>query len=710
MIYDAKEVNRRLAQEIARFCFEFLSSGRREGRQWKVCDVSNSPQPGKGNDSLVIDLEGGKQGVWCDFGNNNQTGSPLDLWMAVRGCDFKTALRQAKDWLGLKETGDAPGEFHRATARPTETPASEPKAIREDWAPIKEGSRAWKYLTEVRGIAGAVLKKYRVGEGDFWFGEVNASVPGIAFPAYDASGKRLLMVKYLALDRPAGKKMTRSNKDAVYHLIGMHACNPSKGKLVLCEGEIDMLTAATAGYEAVSVPFGAKGNSPDGRTNRGNAWIEVDWDWLQLWNDILLAYDNDEQGHEAVAAVKTRLGVDRCLFLDWREVDGKDLNEVHTRSEDEHLEQGSDVKKLLERARAEDPEAFKRTRDYEADIWEEFYPSSGQEPGYAPPWAMPFRFRPNQVTVWTGYSKHGKTICLSYVLVYLGSLGARACIYSGEVKARKTLKNAMRQVMGRAKPQKPTADGQGFEPDRELFERAIAWMDNVFFIYDRLGSVKLDDVLAVFGYAARRYGVTQFAIDSLMKLDDVHEDDNDSQKIVMNKLTDFAARFPGAHVHLVAHSKKPGEKRPETRYWPQKHDVLGSVHITNLPHNVVCVYRNVNKEMQLELPTTTEEEREAIAKQYDALFIVQAQREGEGDLPIRQLWFDVGASWQYFERDGENPRVFCDGGQFLPGAGANLARAALAAPPPKVHGPASAQAVLGGLDEAAKKTPRTFQH
>ena len=123
----------------------------------------------------------------------------------------------------------------------------------------------------------------------------------------------------------------------------------------------------------------------------------------------------------------------------------------------------------------------------------------------------------------------------------------------------------------------------------------------------------------------------------------------------MNALCDFSLNYD-VHVHLVAHSKKPDQKRPENKYWPNKHQVRGSVYVTNMAHNVVCVYRSKGKEETLAMNKVTGEERAKVEQEPDAMFIVQANRE-TGDEPMKRLWFDK-TCWQYLEHQGQTPKYY----------------------------------------------------
>lgn len=677
----AKEVAQELARSAENFCRKYLASGEKRGDRWYVGDPLGQAASNKG--SCVVELGGSKAGVWLD-GANGEGGDLLKILQLQMNNDTKAAYKEALQFLGRwREPGDQTtvnrsgqsGLSDRRTARSTlsagnsssqkkeQPPRDEGIAPKVDWKPIAEGSLQWKYLVEERCVNPEVLKEYRIGMGSYFFPERSETDDAIVFPAYSADGNRVLMVKYLALTRKNGKqKVVQCNKGAIHHLIGMDAAsrrlsrvdgdskNVNKG-IVICEGEIDMLSAASEGFASVSVPFGAKADKDEGqRVNRGNKWIENDWDWLESQDEYVLALDADTPGRDATETLLRRLpdGAERCRVVKWNH-ENDDVNEVMLRDPLEMI-------RCIDAAAPVDPEALKRASQYRDKIWEKFFPSGGMELGDPVPWAVgfPFRFRPGEVTVWTGYSKHGKTVMQTYQMVFLASLGRRCCIASLELSAHETLGNAMRMATGRSKP----IDING-DPDIELFDKAIRWLDEAFFIYDKVGTVSLDDVLRVFGYCARRYGVSHFVIDSLMKLD-VREDDNDRQKEVLNLITAFAARYD-VHVHLVAHSKKPSEKKPEHKSWPKKHDVLGSVHITNIAHNTVVVYRNKQKEMNLQLAIASRKPQadiDEIEKMEDALFIVDAQRGGEGDLPIRRLWFDHGGSWQYMEKADDLPVLY----------------------------------------------------
>ena len=220
----------------------------------------------------------------------------------------------------------------------------------------------------------------------------------------------------------------------------------------------------------------------------------------------------------------------------------------------------------------------------------------------------------------------------------------------------------MRQAIGKGKPF-----------DREEFDKAMDWLDQWVWVYDFVGSAESRKVFQCWEYAARKYGIHHFVLDSLMRLQDVPGSDFDAQKGLMNRLNDFAKRHR-VHVHLVAHSRKPDARHPKEKHWPGELDISGSSDIPNGAWNVICMWRNEDKQnnseiiwQELRRRGLSTDERETlqaslakIAQKNDAMFIVQKQRTA-GEFPLhRQLWFDHGSngSWQFSAEPGRPARVY----------------------------------------------------
>ena len=84
----------RHAEEVARHLFP---RGKRIGNNWCVGSIKGEP-----GQSFKICVAGEKVGLWGDFdGTQKHQRSLIDLWMEKHGVDFKTALQQCGNWLGV---------------------------------------------------------------------------------------------------------------------------------------------------------------------------------------------------------------------------------------------------------------------------------------------------------------------------------------------------------------------------------------------------------------------------------------------------------------------------------------------------------------------------------------------------------------------------------------------------------------------------------
>lgn len=224
------------------------------------------------------------------------------------------------------------------------------------------------------------------------------------------------------------------------------------------------------------------------------------------------------------------------------------------------------------------------------------------------------RFRPGEVTLWSGFNGSGKSLVLGQVCLGLVAQKQVVCIASMEMKPATTLARICRQAYGDA------------VPDVEFIREFHSITNRRLWLYDQQGSVKVDKMLAVVRYCADQIKVGHVVIDSLMKCG-LPEDDYNAQKAFIDGLT-VAARDYGVHIHLVAHSRKGRDEFAP----PGKMDVKGTGAITDQVDNVITVWRNKAKERDLE------DGKHDRSREPDALLICDKQRNGEWEGKV-QLWF-----------------------------------------------------------------------
>jgi len=95
--HDKDDLRARLLDQLETVLMYLFPHGKRQGSRFVVGNVQ-----GDAGDSLVIELEGPKRGVWIDFATG-ESGDVLALWAAVRGFavprDFGELLDDVGDWL-----------------------------------------------------------------------------------------------------------------------------------------------------------------------------------------------------------------------------------------------------------------------------------------------------------------------------------------------------------------------------------------------------------------------------------------------------------------------------------------------------------------------------------------------------------------------------------------------------------------------------------
>lgn len=571
-----REIAQLLAQDAESAARYLLPNGKRQGHEWRAGSIS-----GDAGESLGVHLTGAKTGIWADFANGDARGDLLDLWAQCRRIGIPEAMREAAEWLGIKpaSTGKPFAPGMRKFTRP---------AMREDAKTPEISDPAMDWLTFERAIPMETLEAYKILV-------IKGNV--IVFPYY--RGEALVFVKY----RQIPKKIW-SEKDAEPALFGWQAVPDSCRSVVLVEGEMDALAMHAYGIPALSVPFG-------GGTGEKQAWIETEWDNLDRFDEIILCLDPDEAGKAATKEIAERLGLHRVRFATLPEKDANACLMAVIPAET--------VRRCIRDAESMDPEELRRAADYVDEIIEQFSPSQERvDTSLRLPWARPsdLALRESELIVLNGINGHGKSQICGQIALETVRANHRICIASMEMSPRRLLERMARQAGG---IRSPSAD----------YIRAIhRWYGDRLWLFDLVGTAKVQRLMDVLLYARKRYGIGIFIIDSLMKCG-IAEDDYNGQKAFMERLADFKNTH-GCTVIIVTHSRK-GQSEDLA---PGKWDVKGSGSITDLADTVLTVWRNKRKEKAIE-----EGKSDEAAQWADSKLIVSKQRNGEWEGEIK-MGFD----------------------------------------------------------------------
>lgn len=186
-----------------------------------------------------------------------------------------------------------------------------PRRVRED-APVSSGLIQGEY----RDLAKRALTEDTCRKYGYQVGR-------------DRDGKAVQIANYCDPQGvPVAQKLRDADKEFVVlgklkqaGLFGQHLWRDKGKKVIVTEGEIDALSVAQAlslKWPVVSVPNGAQGAAKS---------LAAQIEWLRGYEEIVLWFDNDEPGRDAVAACAAVLPPGRVKFITTPH-DLKDANDL----------------------------------------------------------------------------------------------------------------------------------------------------------------------------------------------------------------------------------------------------------------------------------------------------------------------------------------------------------------------------------------------
>lgn len=559
---DITELKHMLNDRVMQVCEYLLPNGILEGSEWRVGSVD-----GEAGKSMGVHVSGAKAGVWADF-NSGQGGDLIELWRLVRRLDLVKALEEIRDYLGVEKP-----EFYKISEKTYKKPVK-PKCT----APK---SQVLEYL-ESRMIFSDTLAKYKIAEDG----------NKIVFPFLKPNGELSLVKTREAVDG-AKPKPTSAGCEPI--LFGWQAIDPNARTIALTEGEVDSLSLAQYGHDALSVPFGGGGGAKQ-------QWIENDFENLERFETIYIVTDNDGPGEEAAQEIASRLGLHRCLRVI---LPFKDANECLCEGVTKET-----IDECFKNAKTMDPSGLRRVLDFADKVENLFYPEPGQHVGYKTAYGEigdKLLFRPGELTIWTGATGAGKSQILSDNIPTWIEQGSKICMASLEMAPHQSLKRVVKQSTGCDRPTK------------YFLRQSLEWLNEGLMIYELVGKSGIVNLLEVFDYARAKYGCDQFIIDSLMRLGIASDDYVEQEKAVFEAINWTIQK--NVHVHFVAHGRKSFGNVPESE------DIKGASEIGANAFNIVSIWRNRQVEDWRE--NGTPEEIEKSLSMAGVIMNVAKQRNGD---------------------------------------------------------------------------------
>lgn len=430
---------------------------------------------------------------------------------------------------------------------------------------IESKDEAVKYC-QSRGISEAICRKYEL--------TVQKEHPNIlVFPFRDEKGV-VSMIKYRDTDYTEEKKKNGANKEwseknGKTILFGMNHCDYNVDTLVLCEGQLDSLSVATAGVpNALSVPTGCMGKT----------WIPHCWDFVKKFKTIVVFGDCEHGEITLVDMVKGRFSDMTIKVVRFEDYGGcKDANEILQTYGEEAVRKAVENAQLLPIASAVEiadvpdvnllsmPAVKTGIDDIDKVLTRGLYLG--------------------QVILLTGSRGDGKSTFMNQLICNLVDRNIKTFLYSGEMPNH-VIKNYCK-TMWAGKHEDEISDSLS----KTIFE----YYRGRLFLYDSsaIENDESEDILKIAEQTIVQYGCELICLDNLMTM--VEADSNDSLYRVQSKFVGRLkklARQYNVIVILVAHPRKTS--RSDARSDFSNDDVSGSADVTNKV-DVVMSYQRCHK-------------------------------------------------------------------------------------------------------------------
>ena len=307
-------------------------------------------------------------------------------------------------------------------------------------------------------------------------------------------------------------------------LFGAHLCKSTGRRVIVTEGEIDCLSVSQVlgnKWEVVSLPNGAAGAKRD---------LGKHLDWLNAFDEVILCFDQDEPGQEAVHKVAPLFPPGKVKVVS---LPRKDANEMLVAGET------AELIAALWAARTWRPDGIKTLADVREDILRA--PESGL------PWWSP------RLTSWTYGRRFGECVALGagsgigktdfitqQVAFDVTELGEKVGLFFLEQQPAETGKRVAGKL---AKKRFHIPDGKWEHSE------LIAALDKLdehkaVFFYDHFGSCEWERIRDTIRVLYHTEGVRIFYLDHLTALAAAEDDERRALERIMAELGGLVKEIP----------------------------------------------------------------------------------------------------------------------------------------------------------------------
>lgn len=361
--------------------------------------------------------------------------------------------------------------------------------------------------------------------------------------------------------------------------FGQHLWSGGGRKLIITEGEIDCLSVSQIQankFPVVSLPNGCKS---------ARKVFKEQYDWLESWEEVVLMFDMDKPGREAVNDVcdilspgKTKIATLPC----------KDPNEC--------LLQGKaqDVINAIWSAKTYKPSCIVNG----TELWDVIKDEKDEEIGYQLPWNIELQtmtqgVRKGELILITAGTGTGKTTFVRQLAHHFGvKLGLKVGMLMLEENVKRTAKGLMSVHTGKRLTTYHTLTEEEY---KQAYEETLGTGRYVF--YEHFGSLESDDLLHNIRYMACAEGCDFIILDHISIAISGLDIDNERKAIdvIMTRLRSLVEET-GVGMFVISHLKRVDGQSAEEGGAISLSHLRGSQASSQLSDGVWALERNQQAE------------------------------------------------------------------------------------------------------------------
>jgi len=419
--------------------------------------------------------------------------------------------------------------------------------------------KAVKYMTG-RMISQNTLNKMGVYSTIEWMPQFEKEIETMCFPFFQDN--KLINIKY----RGANKSFKLySGAETIWY--NFDALKKFK-EIIICEGEIDLLTWIENGLDnVISVPNGASNNI---------SYLDSSIKFFDEIDKVYLSTDNDSKGIILRDELIRRLGSEKCYIVNFKQF--KDANEYFCKNV-------SEFKALIPDAIKVPVSGIIRISDIYNDILDLYENGDKKGLGIENEIDNLLLWETGRLAIVTGTPQSGKSEFIDFIICKLNLLhGWKVGLFTPENYPLQQHYKKIHSKFSGKEFNKKTDTTEFYNVHNKIKDNFIYVMDE----YDSSSDFVLEKAQSL----VKTDGIKVLVIDPYNRIEHKYENISETQYIskFLDKLTDFA-KFNKVLVILVAHPKK----MPKGEI-PNLYDISGSANFFNKADYGFVVHRPTDPE------------------------------------------------------------------------------------------------------------------